>query len=525
MKLRFRHPLHFMLMLVVMLGLVLRFATLDTSVYWVDEVHTATRIAGYTRTQVQAELFDQGFVQASDLRLFQVPEANQSLNDTWRALKQHPEHPPLYFLLGRGWLQVWLAFSDNWVLGLRSLSTLLSLLVFPGLYWLCRELFFNADGAAGQRSVQWIAIALFSIAPLHILYAQEARQYSLFAAITIIASAAFLQAVRCDRPRHWIIYALTLVIGFYSHLLFGLVAIAHGLYLLLLRKPMTIIRGYGLSLGVGILAFMPWLVILGRYVAQVERAVDSTQRNAGLSYLVNVWLRSLSRVFFSTDLGTANLLLLFLLAVALYRLARDATRETWLFIVLLISVSAIPLMVADGLTGGISSTRIRYLIPSYIGIQLAIAYLLARGLGWQPSSIHPRLRPKGLWTSVAVVMVMGMVVASGVDATRAISWTKSDKGAYYPAIATAINATASPVVVSDSSPTYVLALSRLLDDDVTLHLITHPRFLEPVDTFSDIFVFDPTRRLQRALTQQWGYTLQPVVKQNESFQLLRATAK
>ncbi|MEL6222680.1 MAG: glycosyltransferase family 39 protein [Cyanobacteria bacterium J06627_8] len=514
-----KHPYHLVLVWIAVLGIVLRFATLDTSVYWVDEVHTATRIAGYTRSQVQTQLFDQSVIQVSALEAYQVPTVDQPLETTWRALEQHPEHPPLYFLLGRIWLHGWLAFSQNWVLGLRSLSVLLSLLVFPGLYWLCRELF---SKPSPPLTLSWMAIALFSIAPLHILYAQEARQYSLFTAITVITCAAFLKAVRSDRLFDWVVYTITVVIGLYSHLLFGLVAIAHGLYLALLRSPTKLMLRYALSCCISLITFMPWLVILGRYVTQVERAVDATQRNVDLNYLVNVWLRNLSRVFFSTDLGTANLLLLGLLGYALYRLYRETPRETWLFIIVLISVSAVPLLVTDVLTGGISSTRIRYLIPSYVGIHLAFAYWLSRCLPRLTVNSPPRPQPKWLWTSVALVMLIGMVTVSIIDATRIVSWTKSDKGAYYPAIATAINAAETPVVISDSSPTYILALSRLLSPNVALHLVTRPIFLESVDTFSDIFVFDPSRRLQRVLQDKWGYDLEPVVEQNESFQLLMA---
>ncbi|MEM7771355.1 MAG: glycosyltransferase family 39 protein [Cyanobacteria bacterium P01_A01_bin.37] len=522
MNAQFKLPFNVVLVLAVVLGIGLRWANLATNVYWVDEVHTATRIAGYTRNQVHDRLFDNGFVDVGALKAYQIPEPAQSLTKTWTALEQHPEHPPLYFLLGRLWLQVWLPFSNDWVLGLRSLSVLISLTLLPGIYWLCHELFSKQPA---RQTVGWVAIALFSMSPLHILYAQEARQYSLFAAVTVGASAALLRAIRRDRPIGWLQYTFLLIMGLYSHLLFGLVAIAHGLYLFMMRVPIASLKRYGISLGIGILAFMPWLLMLFRYVTQVERAVDATQRGVDLNYLINVWLRNLSRIFFSIDLGTANLLLLALVGYAFYRLYQDTPRATWLFVVTLIGVSAIPFMMTDGITGGISSTRIRYLIPSYVGIQVAIAYLLTRCLSRYPALLPPVLRPTWIWKTVCAVIMIGMLTASLADANQVVSWTKSDKAAYYPAIAAAINAAESPVVVSDSSPTYILALGRLLDDRVSLHLVTRPMSLEPLNAFSDIFVFDPSRRLQRVLEDTWGYDLQAVVKQNDSFQLLTAIAR
>ncbi len=515
-----KRPLGYVLLVVILLGIFLRWNNLDGKVYWVDEVHTATRIAGYTRSDVQEQIFDQGLLQVEVLHQYQVPGDDRPFDDTWQALKQHPEHPPLYFLMGWVWLKGWLSASGDWVLGLRCLSVMISFAVFPALYWLCRELF-------GVGKTGWMAIALVSISPLHILYAQEARQYSLFTLATVLASAAVLRALRSDRPLDWRSYGATLLIGLYAHLLFGLVAIVHGLYLLLLRVSRQQWRHFLLSFGGALLAFTPWLVVFVRHLGQIERAVDATQRGFDLNYLVNAWLRNLSRVFFSTDLGTANLLLLALVGIALYRLYCDTPRATWLFILLLIAVPALPLMIVDGATGGISSTRIRYLIPSFIGIQLAIAHLFAYGLSISSQSkiqnpkskISPRF-----WTGTFAVMMAGMVVASMLDANKSVTWTKSDKGAYYPAIAATINAAANPVVISDSSPTYVLALGRSLRNDVTLNLVTRPNRLENIDnnlaTFSDIFIFAPSPQLEKMLTENLDYTLTPVIEQNESFQLL-----
>jgi len=519
-------PLGRVLLIVIILGIFLRWVHLGDKVYWGDEVHTATRIAGYTSSDVQAQIFDQGPIAVETLRQYQVPDPDEPLATTWQALKRHPEHPPLYFLLGRFWLQGWLSISDDWVLGLRSLSVLVSLAVLPTLYWLCRELFV-------ARETAWMAIALFSISPLHILYAQEARQYSLFTFASVLAGAAFLSAVRCDRPWPWGRYALTLMIGLYSHLLFGLVAIAHGLYLLLMRMPMKILGSFAIGLSAAVITFLPWLIVLKRYLGQFEQAVDGTQRGFDLDYLTNVWLRSLSRIFFSIDLGTANLLVLALVGYAFYRLWRDTLRPTWLFVLLLIVMPALPLMVADAITGGISSTRIRYLIPSYAGIQLAVAhlftFLLSPSMLQTPKSSGVVTRSaiqNRIYAGIFVVILTGMVVAGVLDARKPITWTKSDKGVYYPAIATAINAAAQPIIISDSSATYVLALGRSLRDDITLNLVTRPNRLtnthDRLDEFSDIFLFDPSVRLQNVLEKKLGYVLNTVIEQSDSFQLLKA---
>jgi len=64
---------------------------------------------------------------------------------------------------------------------IRSLSAIISLLVFPGVYWLLPGIWV-VNG--------WIAIALIAVSPFHILYAQEAREYSLWTVTIALSSAA-----------------------------------------------------------------------------------------------------------------------------------------------------------------------------------------------------------------------------------------------------------------------------------------------------------------------------------------------
>src|SRR5207248_4961479 len=95
---------------------------------------------------------------------------------------------------------------------------------FPGLYWLCRELF-------GCSRTAWMAVALLAVSPFHVLYAQEAREYSLWTVAILLSSAALLRAARLQTRRTWWAYAASVALGLYSHTLFVLVAGAHGAYM------------------------------------------------------------------------------------------------------------------------------------------------------------------------------------------------------------------------------------------------------------------------------------------------------
>lgn len=66
----------------------------------------------------------------------------------------------------------------------------------------------------------------------HVLYAQEARQYSLWTVTILLSNAAFLQALRVKNTGSWVIYGMTMVLGLYSHSLSVLMEIMHSVYLL-----------------------------------------------------------------------------------------------------------------------------------------------------------------------------------------------------------------------------------------------------------------------------------------------------
>lgn len=502
---------HIMLVVVatlLLLGIAARCVDLGEKVYWVDEVHTSLRISGYTRADVAEQVFDGRLRTAESLRRYLSPGADQTLGDTVRSLAQHPEHPPLYYLLARLWVQLGGLWSDASVTLLRSVSLVFGLALLPSLYGFAIELF-------GVRSIAAWGVGLVAVSPLHILYAQEARQYSLWTLLIVLSSWTLLRAVRQRQLNAWVLYGITLGLGLYTHYLFTLVALGHGLYVGAIAHRMPRLFGaYSRATALAVLAFMPWVANSLIHRAQLENTIEATQREVSMGYLINVWFRNLNRVFFSADLATFNLLLVLLALYAVYYLCQHTQLRVWLLVVMLIAPTAVVLVVADSVTGGIASTRIRYLIPCYVGLQLAIAYLLAMG-------IHSARRSLSwVWRGALAVVLAGSVAASVVTLQHDVTWIKSDKAAYYPQMVDAINAGDRPLVISDSSPTYVLALSHQLLPTVQLELVSRPQQVVIPDDVGAIFLFDPSPRLQRTLTDINAYTLTPIVKQNETFQLL-----
>ncbi|NJL19611.1 MAG: hypothetical protein HC895_00380 [Leptolyngbyaceae cyanobacterium SM1_3_5] len=145
------------------------------------------------------------------------------------------------------------AIGQSTVSIVRSFSALTSLLVLPAVYWLAHELFVQIEagrqylGSAKRSQFDpqvretacWFAVALVAVSPYHLLYAQEAREYALWALLTAVSSALLLRSIRLQSPASWIAYSLSLILGLYTYLLMILVAIGHGIYVLLRDRRLS----------------------------------------------------------------------------------------------------------------------------------------------------------------------------------------------------------------------------------------------------------------------------------------------
>lgn len=523
MKKVFKHrvfapfKLKFWVILILILGIFFRCANLDQKLYWGDEVATSLRSSGYSQEEVEQQIFNDQIIASEELQKYQFPTAERNLIDTFEALATHPEHPPLYYLLVRFWAQFWMQWFDNSVAVFRSLSVIFSLLTLPCLYWLCAELF----EAPLARSV---ALALVAVSPLHVLYAQEAREYSLWILAIVLSSTALLRAMRLPTQTSWRLYAATVILGLYSHLLFIWVAIAHSLYVFIHEnfQRSKIAVSYFRAILIGVLGFFPWILTAVFNFSQLSQVVDAAIKETSPFYLFFVWSRSLNRVFFSADfdasidqfsildqwfrdftfdylrvdLGFSQLILVFVTLAALYFLCRHAAKRTRLFLLILIGTTALPLMMPDLILGGTQSTRIRYLIPAYLGVQMAIAYLFAT----QVNTL--KLLQKAIWQAGLTALILGGAIGCLTDLPRQVTWSKDSKTDNYLPISQAVNRASNPLVISDSSAVRVLTLSYQLDSDTKLLLLGSAQIPQIPNSFRQNFLFDPSNELLEQFEKQ-----------------------
>ena len=103
---------------------------------------TALRVTGHLGTQVREQVFTGEPVTAAALLQYQTFAPDSTLGDTLRSLLDHPEHPPLFYLLCWGWVKT---FGTS-LAAFRGVSALASTLTFVALPFLAWELFCLSGG-------------------------------------------------------------------------------------------------------------------------------------------------------------------------------------------------------------------------------------------------------------------------------------------------------------------------------------------------------------------------------------------
>lgn len=499
--------LQFLLIALLVLGIFFRFTNLGLKVYWHDEAITSLHLAGYTGYDVQQQVFNGSVIGVSDLLQYQYPKPETSIQDTIGALiAVDPQHPPIYYILARFWMRLF----GNSVATVRSVSALISLFVFPCIYWLCIELFESS-------LVGWVAIALSTISPVCVVFAQEAREYSFLMVTTLLSSAALVRAIRLQTKESWIIYAATLALGLYSLPLILLTAMGHGLYVVLVtgfRRNKTI-TAYFVASSAGVLAFMPWIILTLTSLTKAQASTAWSSTKVPLSRLVKSWAGNISRVFFDINLDASAsilytippvLILLIFVSYAFYFLCRQTSPKIYLFILTMIGVPFFVLVLPDLIFGGLRSTVPRYLVPCFIGILLAVAYLFGNKI------ISSSSLQRKIWQSLLVLLISAGVVSCIVYSQSEVWWNKKPSDTHVRA-ATLINQTNRPLIISSyyrANLGELLSMSYLLNSKVKLQLVSEPNIPKIPQGFSDIFVFNPSVALKSGLEREYNYQVQPL---------------
>lgn len=464
-------------LLAVVAGIGLRFTHLDGKVLWHDEAHTALRVSGYTTVHFVDTVFVNEVVTRDELLNFQHPDAQHGFRESLRALMTRPEHAPLYYLLAR----VGFEFTDDTKLATRSVAALLSLLLLPATFWLWRELFGPGPGA-------WLVLGLIALSPFQLVYAQEARQYSLWAVMTVAVCAALLRAHRRDDMPAWTLYAVMVAVGLYTHLMLAVVVLVHALWLAWMARAQW--KPFGLALLAAGVLFSPWLLLFHSGLREVAHVTGWMKVVIPFERLSGAWGMHLVRQFVD---GVGNVLawlpaVLALYLYGIYSTARFAPREAkrLLFMLLLVTVGIV--VGPDLIGGGRRSQEARYLLPAFLVLMFMVAYGLARAL---ESSRRP-LRAIGLGVWIGL---LGLGLWSGVQFVQAEYWWNKSMSSHNGEVARLIDAAARPLVVcqdGDINPGEILSVAHEVGARVRFLPMRPDHRPDPAALDGEVFLLNPS---------------------------------
>jgi uncharacterized membrane protein len=288
----------------------------------------------------------------------------------------HDVHPPLYFMLLHGWIEL---FGDG-IFSIRSFSALPGIVTVALGAWLVE--------LVATRRAAVLAGVLLALLPTAVRYSQEVRMYALLGVWLIGATIALVYWVKQpQRQRYLVFYVLLMTAGFYTHYFTALCVLSHWLYLLVIRlQPSNPCRhitrpGWWLANVAIVALYLPWipgLVDLIQHINQLEANGDvGWETPVTLSSLPSmIWLFLIQ---IDTDILPTALFVsmpLLVLIVAGMTAWRDRTPHK--FGVLLVIYTALPLLLVFSVSFITPVFIERYLTAYALGLPMVFAIAIDR---------------------------------------------------------------------------------------------------------------------------------------------------
>ncbi|MBD2544113.1 glycosyltransferase family 39 protein [Planktothricoides raciborskii] len=515
--------LRFFIIFVLVIGICFRFGNLDKKFYWGDETYTSLWMSGHTLQEVRENLFQGNIIGVEDLQKYQSLNPDKGLKDTINSLvKDGAVHPPLYYAM----LRLWLGFFGDSIAAIRAFSAVISLFVFPAIYWLCLELF-------NSSLVGWIAIALTAVSPDHILYAQEARPYILWAVTILLFSSCLLRAIRINKPLNWGMYAIAFAASLYTLSLSLFVAVGQGIYVIVtqrFRLTKTTIA-YLATSTLAMAVYSPWIFVM---INGISFAKPSD--NVSLVELGKSWMFKLSQIFldlgiyggdgnqhlekFSAVLLPVVILLVLLIGFSLWVLCLSNSQNCWLFLIMLIITEPLILTILAfrSHTTHFVSIHSQYFFPAILGIQVTVAYLMFKGITYS--------KKKQLSYNLLFIGLIFAGLLSSTVSYNAEAWLNKIGSYDKIEIARIINQKFYSLVVSDADFWGIMPYAHRLDPKVHLQIFpsseemsatnsaTNPE-VDPdaltrlFEQYSDVFFLSKSEAFINRFQQNTNYKIEP----------------
>jgi uncharacterized membrane protein len=118
--------------------------------------------------------------------------------------------------------------------------------------------------------------------------------------------------------------------------------------------------------------------------------------------------------------------------------------------------------------------------------------------------ISSKLIARKFWQLVMVVVISSGVVSCAVSSQAETWWNKSSHA--NPQIARIVNKSNHPLLISSNYSLNIgdiMSLIHLLDRKVQMQLVTEPTIPNIPESFSDLFLYNPSKRFRSELEKKY----------------------
>jgi len=478
-------------------GVFFRLYNLGGKAFWFDEVVTAHILSGTPGWVVRQEIDCHAVGVDRFIDYLRITE-DKSLSDAIDILFREDTGQPLpYYGLLWLWEKAWNPGSREIPATLRSFSAVISLMNLPLMWWLACLLF-------DSKRVAMIALILLAVSPMNVLYAQEARVYSLLTMMSMLSSCLLLKAVEFKKPYVWAAYCLSACLGLYLHMLFGFIILAHGAYLYVAGGIRWNKNGkaYFISAISAVLIYLPGLAFVLGNLNVFRETVSWMSYGADPLTMVAGFGSGLVNVFFDIDFGAYPLILVvpiaFFVALCIgywfFWSLKNAPTKPRLFISTQVAGNLLPLIIPDLLLGGMRSAVPRYMLYTYILIVLSAAYFFSKNVD------------EGRWRKTFAIVVLAGMMSCALSSQSTVWWNKYPT-LHYPQMAKEVNNAERPLLVSDQPLPTLWSFGLLLEPKASIYLVTDTSNVELPEGY-DAYALNPSPALTANLEAK--YTLNPV---------------